>query len=72
MRWERSNLEAILSMAVTLLLLVALGCYIFSDEEQEDFIIPWPSVMEACMSKSDHVLRECIDEYTEQYRRPED
>ncbi len=66
------SIKATLSMAATLLLLVALGCYIFSDEEQEDFILPWPSVMEACMSKSDHVLRECIYEYTEQYRHPED
>ena len=60
-----------LSMSVTILLLVALVFYIFSEPE-EPIVFDFEAELQQCMDESDHQFRLCVDDMTERFKNPED
>ena len=71
MRWERSELEATGAMVATLMLIVTLGFYIFSEPE-EPIVFDFEAELQQCMDESDHQFRLCVDDMTKRFKHPED
>lgn len=72
MMLDRGELQAAGAMTATLLLIVALGFFIFYEPKVEKFVLPWPSMIDACLTETDRALHMCIGELVEQHRPPND